>query len=306
MHQLNIRDKIRLNAEARGDLGRTWLAQLPEIIREQERLWRIIVGRAVDGGTESYVAQTRTEDGRDAMLKIVIPGNDPTRQELRTLQAADGRGYARLIRSDATNNILLLERLGPNLHASGRSEDEILAIICATLREAWMPQPDGPPFATGAAKAEELAATITRLQAQLSGPCPQRAVDRALDFAESRRRAFDPALSVLAHGDAHEWNTLSVPATSQFKFVDPDGAFAERAYDLAVPMREWGPAIPPGDLLALGRRRAALLSRLSGIEEHPIWEWSLIQCVWNGLLLKEIGDDDGAAVEFAMADAWTV
>lgn len=116
---------------------------------------------------------------------------------------------------------------------------------------------------------------------------------------------FDPAQCVLVHGDAHEWNTMRAPgSTMGFKFVEPDGGFAERAFDLAIPMREWGSVIPGGDLLQLGCHRCNLLSEFTGVECQPIWEWALIQCVSNGLLLRQIGLDGPTAVEFAMADAW--
>ena len=73
------------------------------------------------------------------------------------------------------------------------------------------------------------------LWAPLGRPCSERAVDIALTYAERRRRAFDPAQSVLVHGDAHQWNTLSAPGSrTGFKLIDPDGAFAERAFDLAI------------------------------------------------------------------------
>jgi hypothetical protein len=47
------------------------------------------------------VAKTRTAQGQDAVLKIAIPGLDPTPSELRTLLAARGRGYAKVFRHDA-------------------------------------------------------------------------------------------------------------------------------------------------------------------------------------------------------------
>jgi hypothetical protein len=96
---------------------------------------------------------------------------------------------------------------------------------------------------------------------------------------------FDPARSVLVHGDAYEWNTLRAPSSATgFKFVDPDGAFTERAFDLAIPMREWGNVIPQGDLVQRGRRRCDYLTKLTGIAPQPIWgvginpvrvEWSV-------------------------------
>ena len=110
---------------------------------------------------------------------------------------------------------------------------------------------------------------------------------------------------MVVHGDAHEWNALTAScSTTGFKFVDPDGAIAERAFDLAIPMREWGSVIPEGDLLLLGRHRCSLLAGFTGVEHQPIWEWALMQCVSNGLVLRQMRLDAPASVEFAMADAW--
>ena len=69
-------------------------------------------------------------------------------------------------------------------------------------------------------------------------------------------------------------------------------------------MREWGSVLPDGDLLLLGRHRCRLLAEVTGVDKQPIWEWGMIQCVSNGLLLEKIGFHDPASVEFAMAEAW--
>jgi streptomycin 6-kinase len=88
-------------------------------------------------------------------------------------------------------------------------------------------------------RAVELSRIIETHWSSLGSPCSARAIELALSYAERRRRAFDPARSVVVHGDAHEWNTLRAPSgASGFKFVEPDGVFAERAFDLAIPMRE--------------------------------------------------------------------
>lgn len=302
---LRIPEKVRKVALTRGSAGAAWLAALPDAIADIAGRWGLTIGESPPNATEAFVAFARTEDGRDVVLKAVIAGVDPTRQEMRALRAADGRGYARLLRADETRNILLLERLGPQLHQLGISEDELLSRICATLRVAWMPQPEGPPFATGAEKAEELAAVIRDNWEALGRPCTQKAYGLALEFAARRREAFDPARSVLVHGDPHEWNTLQSPdSPTGFLFIDPDGAFAEHAFDLAIPMREWPNGLPDGDLLEHGRRRCARLAELTGVAPGPIWEWSLMQVVSNGLLLKQIEAEAGAAIEFALADAW--
>src|SRR5262249_48641305 len=152
------------------------------------------------------------------------------------------------------------------------------------------PPPEGPPLPTGADKAVEMSRTIQSHWISFGRPCLERTIEQALLCAERRRRAFDPVQSVLVHGDAHEYNTLVSPgATTGFKFIDADGAFAERAFDLAISMREWGSVMPAGDIVALGRHRCSLLATFAGVEHQPIWEWGLMQCVWNGLLLHRIG-----------------
>jgi streptomycin 6-kinase len=249
---LEIPEKVRRNAALMGETGRTWLANLPRHIVELERRWAIKVEQPMQRGSEAFVAEARTRDGLDVILKIVIPGIDPTRQELRILRAAHGVGYAKLICGDELGNAMLLERLGPQLYDFYFVEDRQIQIICETLRKAWMPPPEGPPLATGADRAVELSRPIESHWSSLGSPCSERAIELALSYAERRRRAFDPARSVVVHGDAHQWNTLGAPSsTTCFKFVDPDGAFAERAFDLAIPMREWGNVIPKADLSQL-------------------------------------------------------
>jgi streptomycin 6-kinase len=322
-----IPEKVRRTAALMGEPGQDWLARLPMQIAELEQRWSIKVGQPMRRGSEAFVAEARTGDGQNVVLKIVVRGIDPMRQELHVLRAAQGVGYARLIRCDEAGNAMLLERLGPQLHELQFPEDRQIRIICDTLREAWMVGPvsakdvDGLAkpghddkshahrdlvLPTGADKAVELSRAIESLWVSLGRPCAERTIELALSYAERRRRAFDPARSVLAHGDAHEWNTLGAPGSATgFKFIDPDGVFAEPAFDLAIPMREWGAVMPEGDVVRLGRDRCALLAKYTGVAHQPIWEWALIQCVWNGLLLLRIGLGAPASVELAIADAWS-
>ncbi len=303
---LEITEKVRRNAALVGDAGRAWIADLPLLISELEARWAIKVKASVQRASEAFVAEACTNDGLEVIVKIVVPGIDQARQELRILRRAQGLGYARLIRCDEVNNAMLLEKLGPQLHQFDVSGDARIQVIATTLRKAWLtPQPEGPSLITGAEKAVEFCRLIESNWQSLDRPCSERTIELALSYAERRRRAFDPAQSVLAHGDAHEWNTLRASGNGTgFKFVDPDGAFAERAFDLGIPMREWGDVTPEGNRLQLGRRRCLQLSQVTGAEAQAIWEWGFVQCVSNGLSLLRIGLKTPAAVEFAMADAW--
>ncbi len=83
-------------------------------------------------------------------------------------------------------------------------------------------------------------------------------------------------------------------ADSGFVFVDPEGFFAEPAYDLGVVLRDWCQQLLAGDTVALARRYCELLSAQTGIDETAIWEWGFLERVSTGLYGLEIG-----AQEFA-------
>ena len=105
---------------------------------------------------------------------------------------------------------------------------------------------------TGAEKAESLGRLIENAWRDLGRLCARKTIHVACSDAESRARDFVPATAVLAHGAAHAWNFLVDPGggAQAFKFVDPDGLFVERAYDLGISMREWSEELPADDAVA--------------------------------------------------------
>ena len=301
-----IPEIVRRRASNLGEEGLAWLRALDEGIADLAREWDISIGAVMQGGSEAFVAEATAPDGRQLVLKIGVPGSESGGQEARVLLAAAGRGYAQIFRYDESRRAMLLERLGARLDEMGLSVDAQIGIICATLKTAWRRPPADLLCVTGEEKAESLAAFIAELWGALGRPCSERSIDRAMLYARRRSAAFSTETSVLAHGDAHAANTLSMPGSSEsrFKFIDPDGLFIEPAYDLAVCMRGWGAALLAGDAFALGRQRANLLSMLTGVEPEPIWEWGLIERVSTGLLLKQLGRDDEAAEYLAVAELW--
>lgn len=305
MRRLQIPEIVQARASLRGDEGRAWLDGLPALTASLAHDWDLELGSVLRGGTDALVVTCRTHDHQEVVLKVMMPGLDPGNDQVRALQAFGGRGYATVLKYDADRNSILLEKLGSQLGELGLPVAQQIEVICATLRETWLANLDGAGFMNGAEKADSLATFIALLWQDFEGACSQRAVDLAYDYAERRRRAFDPATCVLAHGDAHAANTLAVPGEAmRFKFIDPDGLFIERAYDLAIPMREWGEELLAGDPVALGRRRCELLARLTGVPPEPIWQWGFIERVSSGLLLQQLGQEDLAREFLAVADAW--
>jgi streptomycin 6-kinase len=304
--EVDLPEEVRRKAEARGAEGLAWLERLEALTEDLAAQWGLTLGGVLGGGTEALVMAATTDAGEAAVLKIPAPGEGRFAGELAVLRAAKGRGYARVLAHDERRGAMLLERLGPQLAQLGLPVQRQIEIICATLKEAWATPPAGGRLTSGAEKAESLAGWIEEAWPKFGRPCSERAVEMALAFAGARAAAFDPARAVLAHGDAHAWNTLMVPGgeSGRFKFIDPDGLFIEPAYDLAIPMREWGAELLAGDALALGRARCAYLARLTGVDPAPIWQWGFIERITTGLVLKEIGMEALAREFFAVADLW--
>lgn len=136
-------------------------------------------------------------------------------------------------------------------------------------------------------------------QFQLSEPVRLR----ALAHGEA---AFDPTVCVLAHGDCREHNALLQPDDAgRCKFVDPDGLFAEPAYDLGILMRGGNDELRTGDSARLGRTRCTHLSALTGVDATSIWQWGFIERVSTGLHLIDLGMIDEGATTLDVAEQWT-
>jgi streptomycin 6-kinase len=284
-----------------GRRGEQWLAELPGVIAQLERAWSITVGRALVGGTGSFVAPARTAEGGDAILKIAIP-EVGFAEELRVLESAQGHGYVRLLAADREREAMLLEALGPPMASLGLPPERQIALLCQMLRQAWQaPRPAGLVVTPDDEKAGSLFRLVSRLWEELGRPCSEQVVNLALRYAERRAAAFDLEHCVVVHGDPHPWNALQgraprVGAEAGFVFVDPVGFLADPAYDLGVVLRDWcTQLLATADAEAaasLARRYCALLSAHTSVEEKAIWEWGFLERVSSGLYCLELGIEE--------------
>jgi streptomycin 6-kinase len=199
-----IPDKVRRNAQEQGVAGRAWLAGLPQQIAEIERDWAITIGDMTQNATEAFVAFARLADGGDAVLKIVMPGFDANRQELRVLRAANGKGYAKLLRADETRNVMLLERLGRQLHVLNLPDERKMAVITTSIRPGYQARP--VRRSQRARRRRSNSPALSDTLAQRSENPVRRPFD-ALEFAR-QRRAASVSKSVQIHGDAHSGTRL--------------------------------------------------------------------------------------------------
>jgi streptomycin 6-kinase len=288
---MELPESPRRSAESRGEAGRAWLAALPGYAEQLRELWRLELGEVLAGGKSALVVRVKTGDGRDAVLKIGPPG-DGFADEVRTIAAAEGRGYVRLYAYDPERNAALLEALGPMMTTDIVSPAESVEALGHTLTQVWKVPP--LPGLAGH-KAEGIAELIRQLWTELSEPCSRELTQRALSYAD--HRAQSAAAKVMCHGDPHPANAMRVlvprlGAESGYVFADPEPLLAEPAYDLGVVIRGWPEELsteadPAGVLRGYCRR----LEEITGVPAQAIWEWGFIERVSSGLYLMRYGHE---------------
>ncbi|MEZ5597423.1 MAG: aminoglycoside phosphotransferase family protein [Pseudomonadales bacterium] len=300
--QIQLPELMKHRASLLGEVGHSWLREVDSLVSNIAEFWGLKALGQLSGGTEALVFLCETHDGH-AVMKLGIPGS--LDREIRTLSLAEGRGYATLLNFDAGLDAILIERLGDQLAEASMSVDEKIEILCNTLKIAWCRIDPQNGLMSGAEKAAAQADYIKTQWMQLNRPCSPEIIDRALEYATNRREAFDATKSCLIHGDAHIWNTLNAEGSStNYKFVDPDGLYAEPAIDLAISLREWRDEILDDDALENGRRRCELLDKLTDVSTDAIWQWGFVEHVSCGLLDLNLQDAAAAEKHFDIAKYW--
>lgn len=287
--RVRLQPLVRARVAALGPEGQAWADALPGVLAELCGRWSLTPGRALPGGSASYLTSVVRGDGSEAVLKVAFVEKDSA-AHAAALRTADGQGYVRLLEADPTLGALLLERLGPSLAGAGLGTGEQLDALAATLQRAWRP-PDRPALD----KAGSLAAGIRRFAARHPDAAAPGVVEQALTYADALAEP-DPADLVLVHGDPHPGNVLRVRqprpgGETGWVFVDPDPFVADRAYDLGVTVRDFSSVLLADPASAAGRVRSwcARVAAPSGTDPSRVWAWGFLERVSTGLYVTSFG-----------------
>lgn len=287
----------RTIAEVYGAAGQTWLAGLPSLIAACERRWSLTVSPPFDPLSYNYVAPAVRAGVGDVVLKLGVP-NPELLAEIAALRAFDGRGIVRLLKADAEQGVLLLERLAPGTPLSALTDDEAATAIAAqVMRQLWRPAPAQHAFPT----VEKWAQGLQRLRARYhggTGPLAAGLVERAeAVFSELLGSMATP---VLLHGDLHHDNILAAQR-QPWLALDPKGVVGEPAYEVGALLRNPIPWLlrqpDPAGILA---RRVDQLADLLGFDRRRLLAWGLAQAVLSAFWSLE---DHGHGWEPSMAVA---
>ncbi len=259
--------------------GAEWLARLPDLLDECRRRWRLEIAPPFEPISINYVAPVTLPGGREAVLKLGVP-NAELLTEIEALRLYAGRGAVRLFDADATQGVLLLERLQPGTLLSELGDDEQATRIAATaMRRLWRPLPADHPFPDLARWTAGLGRLRRHFQGG-TGPFPLPLVEAAETLlAELSAGAAQP---VLLHADLHHYNILSA-TREPWLAIDPKGVAGEPAYDVGALLRNPYPTLLDWPHLpAVTARRIDQLSAELGFDRHRLARWSLVQAVLSG------------------------
>lgn len=216
---------------------------------------------------------------------------------------ADGQGYAKLYAYDPQRKACLMERLGKPINQLGYSVEKQLEIICSALKKAWRIPVANAELPNGVESVAWFRDFIGGNWVKLNRPCSPTVIKQAFSYLQSREAAQKPSEFVLLHGDAHGGNTLEALSGDDYKLVDPDGIFYEKAYDLGVLMREWVEEYEQCPV-EKGKRRCNYLHCLTGVPEQEIWEWGYLQTVSTAFVLLQIGQKETGEKMLRLSEAW--
>ncbi|MFH9862659.1 aminoglycoside phosphotransferase family protein [Streptomyces sp. NPDC017202] len=285
---------VRALGESAPD-GDDWLEKLPETVGRAVALRELTVERVqVPGGRSSLVVLVRRADGTPAVLKLAPPRFRPE-AERAALAHWDGLGAVQLVADPASEGVLLLERLHPDVSVRSLPEAKALLEAAGTLRRLWVAPPAGHSFETVAERTGRQAAVMrARAGADVAG-----LVDAALAAREELLSA--PPEQRLLHGTFRQSKVLA-GERMPWLAVGPDPVVGECAFDLARLVRDRVEdliASPSG--AATTRRRVKRLAESLEVDQERLRGWTLFRAVESGVRALRVGrpKDAELLLEFA-------
>lgn len=222
------------------------------------------------------------------------------------LQKADGHGYVRLLEQDLPNNALLVEQGGNSLFKNNPEVDVQLRTGAGLLNEAWLDAnmaKDGRTPIQTSNKAVRLGEDVTAQYDELLAKTGRPSVtDKAMELTQTyagelSKTYYNHHQLVIAHGDPHTANTIEAPKgrNTGYVFIDPDGLYAPKAYDLGVLVRSWNiPLSQTSRPADESRKHCRIVAEECAVDEEDVWKWGFLERVSTGLYLNtHLGEQYG-------------
>lgn len=272
----------------RGDAGKKWLRDLPQIIKLYEQKWNIKSFSPFDL-TYNYVAPAQTTEGKHVVLKISFPDNKEFISEIEALNFFDGQGSVRVLQEDRDHLAMLLEKAEPGTRVREVSSDnEQITLVAALLKRLHKPISLEnifvfPTISDWAKAFDRYIKTFSKK----SGPVANWMFDKAEEIFTQYPK--DKKELVLLHGDLHSDNVLS--SKRGWLAIDPKGVVGEREFELGAYLRNPYYDYPKGsDYKKLEKNRIIQFSEELGFDKKRILGWAFACAVIS--LLWFLEDED--------------
>lgn len=249
--------------------GRDWLRNLPALVKELCRRWRLIlVPGDVQTGYHAVVLPVRRGD-EGCVLKIARPA-DQTGAEVKALSTWRGCGAVLLVDADVDRGALLLERLDAKRTLNSVCLPEAAAIAGGLLRTLAVPAPAGLPLLTDIAL--EVAGGLTERQSRLLDPIPKRTFAFVMSLAEQLRATSKNG--ILVHADLHYGNVLG-GTREPWSAIDPKPVSGEPEH--AVPELLWTRVDEVADASGIADLLAVLVETAELVADKA-HAWAVVRC----------------------------
>jgi streptomycin 6-kinase len=246
-------------------------AALEQIARAVAEEWKLELGPAFAMSRYSFVAPV----GETAVLKIIPASDSESTEDADGLLRWNGEGAVRLLRRDATNRVLLMERAVPGTDISLLPDDEATAIAVQLGRLLWVSA--GEPFQW---IGDRLPGWLD--EAEREG----REGAELIPIARELLAGIDVGRHTLVHGDFHHYNILR--HGDRYVAIDSKAMLGEPEYD--VPSFLWNPlgSEGHGDLpLERTLQRLALFEQ-AGLDAWRMRAWTAIRGAHLGATASEV------------------
>jgi streptomycin 6-kinase len=297
---MNLPPEFVNNIEhAFGDIGRRYLADLPDLLSVAAKRWNLTLGETFLLSYNYVCAVTRPStspsldtpllcsgystigSAQNCVLKIGVPNIELT-SEINTLRVYDGQGACRLYEADPEAGMLLLERLRPGeMLVTLEDDDQATGIAADVIKQTQRPVPIADGFLSLKGWFDELQNLRPRFGGG-TGPFREKTVDIVEGMVRELFAEEHP--QVLLHGDFHHYNILS--SDRGWLVIDPKGVIGAPEYD-ACPLLINPICEIPDEAEAIRRtlRRIAILSERLGFDRQRVWQWavcfSLLSDFWD-------------------------
>ncbi|MDO8244066.1 MAG: aminoglycoside phosphotransferase family protein [Myxosarcina sp. JB018] len=284
-----IPEKLRYNVQHYfGEEGENWLSRLPQIIKQCEEHWNIVVGDPYSLSVNYVAPVVWKEQNREAVLKLSIP-NEQYLQELEAITMLQEGSMASLLDYHRELGAMLLEKIIPGEALATIEDDEKGCFIASEVgKQLWIPVPVSMHVNPTNTREDELR-DIVHKHPNGIGPIDYQTLEEAKEtFTLLCKTSAD--LWVL-HGDFHPYNILFSNKLG-WCAIDPKGGIGEREYDLIQYILNKLPEDDAALESIIIRRMNSFTTQLSLRKDRLIgWGFchSVLATVWT---CKEDGDYD--------------